>query len=349
MKKVAIMTIQSINIGNRLQNYALQEVIKKLGYDVYTIRRKKHKWPSVKTVLEEMKDFFRTLIGTRKGLYIRFDKMRIRFGRQYALVNETTSGLADTYDFFVAGSDQVWNPYYGHLVGSSDLLLFARERQKVSYAASFGVDEIPAEKKEIYSEALRNFKEISVREEAGARIVKNLIGREAAIVLDPTLLLDISQYKKIQKRPRDIPGRKYILVYLLGGKSKIFTEYMKKNKEHDGYELYDILQWTTSGRQLPVGPAEFIYLVNNSEMVLTDSFHATVFAVIFHKPVKTFPREGIDISSRIVTLAALLGLKTNFTEDEIFYINKDEDYKLIDKHLGEEKKKSIGFLKRALE
>ena len=131
MKKVAIMTIQSINIGNRLQNYALQEVIKKLGYDVYTIRRKKHKWPSVKTVLEEMKDFFRTLIGTRKGLYIRFDKMRIRFGREYALVNETAFGLADTYDFFVAGSDQVWNPYYGHLVGSSDLLLFARDRKSV--------------------------------------------------------------------------------------------------------------------------------------------------------------------------------------------------------------------------
>lgn len=348
MKKVAIITIQSINIGNRLQNFALQETIKNLGYDVYTIRRK-HKTLNVKTVLEDIKDFLRFLLGTRKGLYIRFDKTRIHFGRQYALVNESAPGIENAYDFFVAGSDQIWNPYYGHLVGLSDLLFFAREEQKVSYAASFGVDEIPVEKWEVYEEALRGFKEISVREETGARIVKKLTGREAVTVLDPTLLLDISQYKRIQKRPKNVPSRKYALVYLLGGKSEIFMEYVEKDARYEEYELYDILQWEPSGRQLPVGPAEFIYLVNHSEMVLTDSFHATVFAVIFHKPVKTFPREGIDISSRIVSLAVSLGLETNFTDDKVFYINKDVDYGWIDEHLKKEKEKSIGFLNRALD
>lgn len=347
MKKVAIITIQSINLGNRLQNYALQEAIKELGYDVYTLQRV-HKTFSVKTLVEDIKDLGRTLLGTRKGRYIRFDRARIRFGKEYVLANEADSDLADKYDFFVAGSDQVWNPYYGHLAVISDLLFFARNGQKISYAASFGVDAVPDEKQEIFSNQLQGFKDISVREEAGTKIVKELTGREAVTVLDPTLLLDISQYKKIQKKPASVPNGKYVLVYLLGGRTEIFTEYVQSSMEYKEDELYDILQWKASGRQLPIGPAEFIYLVNHSEMVLTDSFHATVFATIFHKPVRTFPRGGIDISSRIVSLASSFGLGTNFTEDGVFYINKDADYGQIEEHLNEEKEKSIRFLKMAL-
>ena len=96
MKKVAIITIQSINLGNRLQNYALQEAIKELGYDVYTLQRV-HKTFSVKTLVEDIKDLGRTLLGTRKGRYIRFDRARIRFGKEYVLANEADSDLADKY------------------------------------------------------------------------------------------------------------------------------------------------------------------------------------------------------------------------------------------------------------
>jgi len=204
------------------------------------------------------------------------------------------------------------------------------------------------EKQEIFLNQLQGFKDISVREEAGAKIVKELTGREAVTVLDPTLLLDISQYKKIQKKPASVPNGKYVLVYLLGGRTEIFSEYVQSSMEYKEAELYDILQWKASGRQLPVGPAEFIYLVNHSEMVLTDSFHATVFATIFHKPVRTFPRGGIDISSRIVSLASSFGLGTNFTADGVFYINEDANYGQIEEHLNEEREKSIRFLKIAL-
>lgn len=347
LKKVAIITIQSINFGNRLQNYALQETIKSLGYDVYTIRRERRQF-NFKVLLEILKDWARIVLGTRKGLYLRFNHDRIQFGKQYALANEVEQGLGAEYDLFVTGSDQVWNPHYGYLVGTSDLLCFAEKCQKVSYAASFGVDSIPLEKKRYYEKALEDFKAISVREKTGAEIIRDLTGIDATVTLDPTLLLKKSQYQEIEKQPSHVPQGKYILIYLLGGKSDLFIKYIRTNPNMNGIEYFDILQSDASGRDIAMGPSEFIYMIDHSEMVLTDSFHATVFATIFHKPVRTFPREGIDMSTRIITLASTLGLESNFTADGEFFIDYNVNYELIERYLNEEREKSIAFLKNAL-
>lgn len=347
MKKVAIITINSINFGNRLQNYALQKVIDSLGYKAYTIKREHIPW-NKKNIIEYMKDFARTLLGTRKGLYIRFNINNICFSRHYALVNKVENNLKKYYDFFVTGSDQVWNPHYGHIVGQSDLLYFADNNQKISYAASFGVEDIPDNQREKYRNALKDFKAISVREKAGEKLVYQLTGRKAIVTLDPTLLLDVEQWSNIAKRPRYVPSGKYILIYTLGPKTKLFNDYVKNEFRHKGIEIYDVLKSNINNREPAVGPAEFIYLINHAEVVLTDSFHATVFSIMFHIPVRTFPRNGIDMSSRIVSLAALLGLEKNFTNVGVFFSDSDTDYEKIEKHLNKEREKSIDFLKNAL-
>ncbi len=341
------MTINSINFGNRLQNYALQETIKSFGYKVYTIRRV-YDWKR-QNIIETIKDLLRIVLKTRKGLYMLFDIKNINFSKYHASPNESEKGMENCYDYFVVGSDQVWNPYYSHIVGKSDLLYFVSSEKKVSYAASFGIERIPADKSKLFAKALSDFKAISVREKMGVKIVQELIKREATVVLDPTLLLTAEKWRTIQKVPQYMPKGRYVLIYILGPATELFNQYVEKILQHyDDIELYDVLKMNKKGRSPAIGPSEFLHLIDHAEIVLTDSFHATVFSTIFHRQVRTFPRKGIDISSRIASFATIVGCATNFTDQGIFYLNDSMDYDLIDKRINEEKIHSIEFLKKAL-
>lgn len=350
MKKIAIMTIQSINLGNRLQNYALQESIKYLGLDVFTVQRERPLLSVKMKLISMFNNYIREIIGTRGGLYHRFNRKNINFSKYYATANEYEEGIEQHFDYFIAGSDQIWNPYYAvpekDLVGVCDLLVFAKSCQKISYAASFGVSILPQEKKELYTSALKDFSALSVREESGAKMIRELTGREADIVLDPTLLLSAGDWYKISRKPFHLKMKKnYALVYALGEDDRnIYNELSCAERQC----VIDILKKDKNGRYPAVGPSEFLYLIAHAERVLTNSFHATVFAILFHKPVRTFPRKGIDMSSRIVSLAELLGIREHFTEDGIFYLEHGMDYEEIEKRIEKAKINSLNYLKNAL-
>lgn len=347
MKKVAIMTINSINFGNRLQNYALQKIVSELGFQVETIKRLNHDLWINHGVNEKVKDLLRIIIGTRKGLYLRFEKKYIKYSKYYALPNKVDNKLEREFDYFISGSDQVWNPYYEHIVGESDLLLFTSRNKKISYAASFGTDRIPDEKKELYQEALGDFKVISVRENAGAEIVRNLIKGEVEVVLDPTLLLSSDQWRKLRRKPKYVPNGKYALVYILGEQSVECTQYINELKEKYGFRIYDILAKNEYGKEPAIGPSEFLYLIEYAEIVISDSFHATVFSILFHKKVRTYNRKGINMSCRIVTLAERLMIEHCLNNEGIFFADCNIDFKAIDELLEFERKKSIDFLLKA--
>lgn len=178
--------------------------------------------------------------------------------------------LSEQFDYFIAGSDQIWNPYYD-FVGTTELLEFARPEQRISYAASFGVNEISDEKKEVYAKNLSQFKALSVREKRGAEIIKELTDREAKVVLDPTMLLTIEQWSKVEKKSKFIPKKKYGLVYSLGEKNTDFENAI--NLYGKEMKIFDIRTLQKNGREIPVGPAEFLYLIHHAEIILTDSFH----------------------------------------------------------------------------
>ena len=339
--KIAIVTIESFNYGNRIQNYALQQVLRSLGYSTKTLHRIQHS----KGIKDKVKYIIQKILQTKGSKFRQFDS-NVEYSNVIIGANDYPKDLSEQFDYFIAGSDQVWNPHY-NFVGTSDLLAFAKPEQRISYAASFGVDEIPDEKKKVYTENLSQFKALSVREKKGAEIIKELTGREAQVVLDPTMLLSSEQWSKIERKSKFTPKKKYALVYSLGEKSADF----KNSIKHYANEMviFDIRTTQKNGRELPVGPAEFLNLIHNAELILTDSFHASVFSVLYHKRFITFKRPGIDMSSRIVSLANTIGAKDKLDGDNNLDCSNGLDYVLVDQLIESERKQSIDFLKKALE
>ena len=267
MRKIAILTIVSINFGNRLQNYALQEVIKGLGYNVYTLNREK------KTIFKKIKNRLRKYIRTdRLNNFIQFNKY-INWAYETVSVDYISPNLSSKYDKFIIGSDQIWNTDFDFIT-DMDFLPMIEKKKKVSYAASFGVSSLPTNEVKHIGSMLSDIKCISVRENSGVDIVKDSCGREAQVVLDPTLLLPVQKWINIEKRPKIKLAHKYLVKYFLGDSEK--DAYIDRIALDNNLQVIDILD-----SNVLVGPSEFVYLIHNSEMVCTDSFHASVFSFIF--------------------------------------------------------------------
>ena len=349
MKRVGIITINSDNYGNRLQNYALQQVLSGLGFESYTIPRKRPIDSYIKRSLIGIKNCIRSVARTKKGVFLRFNNRYIRYSSAWASATEYSNGLAEEFDYFIVGSDQVWNPIYSDLphkpVGICDLLVFAKSEQKISYASSFGIDFIPPQKRELFCNCLSDFRAISVREYSGLNIVRNLLGRECEVVLDPTLLLEAKQWNKIKRNPLAISLKSYVLMYFLDGKGNIAE---REEKKIAGREIIDINEINKSRRFAAIGPCEFLALIDSADEVWTNSFHATVFSLIFHKHFRTFPREGIDMSSRIKTLATITGIDNCFDNEGILDLRGDVDFNSIDRNIYQVREKSMVFLRDAL-
>ncbi len=334
MKKIAIMTINSQNYGNRLQNYALQQVIRSLGYQVETVRRTKKPVFREKLTVR-VKRRIKALRRSKTSCFAAFDRKYMSFSKYHASPDVAEPWLEDAYDAFVVGSDQVWNPHYRHVVGDCDLLTFVRDQNKIAYAASVGVDEIPKDQRERYASAWSAFDALSVREQAGAALVKEISGRDAAVTLDPTLLIGAEQWKTIERQPAILPKKEYVLLYSLGGTSELMNAWLNACREEGKLEIVDVMKKGRDGKAPQVGPSEFLYLIRHAQHVVTNSFHALVFASIFHRPVKVFPRAGIDMSSRIATFAQTVGLEQNFSEDGVFSVDRDAEFAQIDARIGD--------------
>ena len=184
-------------------------------------------------------------------------------------------------------------------------------------------------------------------------IVKQLTGKDVSFVLDPTLLLDASKWRKIEKKPvRLRENSKYILVYMLGSCTK---EYLKKIREYRkkfGYIVY-FLDQNDKKNSIFASPEEFVYLVNHAALVCTDSFHGCVFSIIFNVPFVCFTRtldngEEQDMSSRFDSLFQTFGCQDRMvdlvSESNIIQMN----YKKINEKVEAERQKSILYLKQSL-
>lgn len=362
MKKCAIITIVEDNYGNRLQNYAVQHVLNSMGINSETINI-----DNTLGIKHSMKLKVKALIYaiTPKFAYERWKteirKIRImRFSGKYIrrkTINngdfQTLSKLVSKYSKFIVGSDQVWNPTFGVIANSIDLFLleFAQPQQKISYASSFGIRELPIEWKEKFSNALATFKAISIREDSGAEIVKKLSGREVDVLIDPTLMIHPKEWRKIEEVPRVSIGNKYILVYFLGNLNAERREKIQAVADRNNLIIYDLLD-QSRGELYTVNPGEFLYLLEHSTLVCTDSFHAVVFSILFERPFWVFDREQNSIGNmgdRITTL-----LKKLHLEERLPNIISDEkllnyNYKNINDFLQKEREKAIIYLKRAME
>lgn len=219
--KIGIITLEAsedrlLNLGNYLQNYAVQIILKRLGCECETIRLFKEVDQSAKA---RGKRWAKRILhwkypqGARALLYQQFmDKyLQVSKGRLENLNQEE-------YQVFLCGSDQIWNPSWaGFGYHYAD---FAPREKRIAYAASFGVDKIPESRKEEFRYRLNEMQSISVREESGLQIVKELTGHSVEVLADPTLMLSREEWKKIERKPSYYKGRKFVLSYFLGEMSE---------------------------------------------------------------------------------------------------------------------------------
>lgn len=358
-KSVGIVTIcdPMPNYGNRLQNYAVQTVLNKMGFETVTFDFEHERTgiiEKIKYVIHILTRFH--FCGDRQYWKSEFPKM-IRFNsfqKNYIKVQKINS-LAEIAkkDYYVLGSDQVWNPkWYSNNKMKKDMFLlsFADPEKKVCFAPSFGIDQLPDEWKEWFQTYLNDIPYISVREDTGAKIVKELTNKDAEVIIDPTLMLDAEEWIKIEKCPKKIDcSQSYILSYFLGG----FSDEAKRDIEiyaaKYGLKIFNIMD-KNNVELYSSGPDEFVYLIEHASLVLTDSFHACVFSFLFNRPFVVYDRTGTErgMISRIDTLLSKLDIQRKYagmiTEYDLFECNYEEGHRRLEK----ERQKTIDFLRKAM-
>lgn len=352
------------NFGNKLQNYAVIKVLKTFNIDSYTLNfeivgesyKSKLKKKVKKLIMhvtgyklaksEKNKFFWRCLSGRIENFH-KFEKNRIIYYSDFTLEN------SKDFDFYVIGSDQVWNPEffkYHKMKKEAYLLTFCEDRKKICFSPSFGISEIPDEWKSWFKEYISKIPNISVREKEGVKIVKELTGKDAEVLIDPTLMLTSDEWARCAEKPKKVNfSQNYILIYFLGEMSEKQKEYVSKISELYNLKIFNLLD----GKQPELyvsGPSEFLYLIMNSELVVTDSFHACVFSFIFNKSFLVFDRnsEYSDMSSRIDTLLEKFDLNDRrgelFKYDNLFEVDYTNGYVTLE----QERKKVIDFLKKSM-
>ena len=292
-KKTGILTFHSaLSYGAALQSYALQQVLFDCGIDNEIIDyRCEYMEKTYKSLIriakgKEIKSFVGSVVkmpnkikslNLSKGFQDRFMK------KSKPVTRENIESIRDDYEIFISGSDQVWSPT---CVGfdKTYFLDFAKPEQKYSYAASFGTSEITQELKSEYTKLLSDFRHCSVREESGKKLVESLTDKKAQVNVDPTLLLKAEQWDKIAGER--IIKEKYIFLFNVLKPKKMIEYAVKLGKEKNMpvYYLNDKHLPINGIKYVkPVAADGFVNLIKNAEYVVTNSFHASAFSVIYHK------------------------------------------------------------------
>ncbi len=386
MKKIGIITTSCVksgtygcNYGAALQGYALVRQLRDLGYDAYDINylsefeyRPQQYNPVVRTLRRVKMLFSLQLVKgkieqflDRKNLKINNEKFmkfveknRLTYNNgQFYTLSELKDISKDFYAF-ITGSDVVWNPYLRKNQNDPGYFLdfTTGATKRISYAASFGVTTLPETSKKTLKALLSKFDAISIREQSGAKLIKDETGMDVPVVLDPTLLLAPEKYLDIEKTLSDLP-QEYIAVYKFGDiphteekikeisqKLNLPVVYIPSGKTKDYDVRYD------------VGPCEFVYIIKHAKLVISDSFHCSVFCLINHTDFLTFyrtlPDGGKDLNARMVDLLETVHLSERLVKpgEEIAYDKLfATDFSESDLIIRKLREKSLQYLKNALE
>lgn len=349
--KVGICTINDNgNYGNRLQNYAIQEILKKQGIKAETISNELDNY-GLKYHINNLKTILVRILNLKKHKrLIRF----LEFNNNIKFANfgidklHIDKNINKKYDYFITGSDQVWNPNFNRM-SDVDFLTFTLPEKRISFSASFGISELPENMKEYYKERLLGIKYLSVREDKGKEIIEELTGRkDVQVLVDPTMLLTAEEWDKVAKKPEQLKTDKYILNYFLGELSEQRKQEIERIARENNCEIINILDKRSPFYQN--GPSEFLYLEKNAFMVCTDSFHSCIFAILYNRPFVVFDREDkkVKMNSRLDTLLKKFKLENRWYKDKITEEQLKVDYKESYKILEEERKKAKEFLEKAI-
>ena len=360
-KKILLVTLEgSSNFGNRLQHYALQQACEACGCSVDSLMLRQEKTiPMLKRknvvktllVLVGQKKYRESLSKSRRAVKL------LDFNRKWLTrcLHLKADALKRTdwssYDYAVTGSDQVWHNW--HFTDISDelsvfYLEFMEEKKRISYAPSFGFTTFPPEDLEQHRRGLMGMRALSCREREGCELIRELTGREAVKVLDPTLLLTAVEWAAIEKKPTFKLKTPYLLQFFLGETGTEYRTEIVRIARERGLRIVDIGN-LNDPKHYAVSPNEFIWLMHHADTVCTDSFHASVFSVLFERNLRVFRRkqEGMeDMFGRLHDLLEPLGLLCLvYGEGEGISTALSKDAKA---YLASERERSMDYLKRSL-
>ena len=368
-KRTATITwLNYNNFGTFLQAYALQQSILKLGYENRILNDESIPNPDFSFIALCKRIIRRILFRGRNSKNNSFlhvieetNKAYGKFREKYLFIDDDTArNQIDSvvrYDQFVCGSDQIWCPtFHKHLQGYYYADFFPHK--KIAYAASFGVNSYPEEKKEEFIQLVSKFSAISCREKIGCRFVEEILNRTAPYVVDPTLLLNGEDWCKISERPAGMPEEKYLLTYFLTP-NQWYLDYAKKYAQKKGLKLVTFFIRPTSLQEadiaLSAGPCEFVSLIDHADIFFTDSFHGSIFATHMGTPFVGFRRftgEKSGQNHRLTDLYAKMNISDWFIVDstDCHRIENlpQQNFVAMRESLKPEIQLSLDFLKKSL-
>lgn len=376
--KTAILTLTPIhtNYGNILQAYALQTVLQRLGHEPYVLEKVPgFTLPLYRYPLAYAKRLvLKYLLGKKQTILFLEQKLR----REYKVIGQFTHPFVQKYihtyhgpwtaeamtvagfQAFVVGSDQVWRPIYfdrHHIEQAYLSFTKGLSVKRLSYAASFGTDdwEYTPRQTEQCKALLQQFDGVSVRERGAVALCREHFGREALHVLDPTMLLTAADYRQlIAQSPETLQPIEGLMTYILD--SDFEKEAVAQRiAEHNGWSVFrsnsryeDLTAPLAERIQPPV--EQWLQGFAQAQMILTDSFHACVFSILFHKPFVVIGNAARGLS-RFHSLLSLFGLEsrlvTSAAEAERVAA-QPICWETVDSRLEEERIKSMAFLKQHL-
>lgn len=365
MKKIGIITYHCAdNLGAVLQVYALQQKIKKLGLksEIIDFRPLTLLYPfglrrlkDVKTIglLRTIKSIIvlmiKRKIKQRKALFKRFRDNYLVVSKQIYFSSEELNSNPPQYDYYITGSDQVWNPDFFIRMGNSYFLDFAYPNSiKISYAASI-TKKMDDSFNDMFKKNIDRFDFISIRESEHVDFLKKLTTKPITVALDPTLLLDKEDYSILIGENKI--NEKYILVYDLEYNEEL-VKLANKISEEKGYKVVSFSDHKNFKNGIKTfryeGPSEFINYLDNAEFVLSTSFHGVAFSVIFKKIFYTIPHK--TRGTRMVDLLNSIGLEDRivYNFDDLESIKYEIDYSKSYELLNKRRKESSNFLITAL-
>ena len=388
MKKVGIVSCYfQHNYGSMLQALATQMALDKLGYENETIdisgfngEIKKAKMlyfakASLTSDILLSKLGMATNVLRRKlskGSYMentiirnkKFDdfyKEHFRLSEKYTSKADLSNKCKEKYSAVLVGSDQLWLP--GNIAGDYYTLNFVpKEVNTIAYATSFGQSALPSDSAKKATVFLKKIRHIGVREESGQKLVKELAERSVPVVCDPTLLFTGDEWMSIQKEEAKI-NEPYILCYFLGNNPP-HREFAKRLKEKTGCKIVALThldEYVKSDEgyadytPYDVDPADFLNLIRNAQFVCTDSFHCSLFSMLYKREFFTFKRYArktkSSTNSRLDTLFNLAGVKgrvLNGDEDIQKCLDMNIDYENVHNNLQKIREESYQYLITAL-
>lgn len=331
--KIAIVTwFASPNYGTFLQAYALQEFLRKNGFETDLIDFKPIPsiFAKVRFIIFSIFPFLKYICkySHMKNIFTDDVKRILKTSCTYTLTN--SHKIEANYDIFISGSDQIWSPENKYL--NFFLLDFIKSKKCISYASSLGGNNITGNYVKLFIRELQKFSAISVREELTKKSLECIIDKKVNYCVDPVFLLNSNEWSNffISKK---VKQQKTIVLYLLGFQNFYNDVICKIHEYYSDYKMYQIClgnEKAIDSKYIEklhfINSLDFLSLINSSELVLTDSYHATVFSVLFHTNFLHLLRfeknDPTNQNLRVIELLQEVSLNQNIVYDKSFTINK---------------------------